>query len=282
MKPLRFGAHGAGRLDGDHFQATRGKPSRIATKSARLSRGEANLSVFPGGLEMAEAITINDQELAIICDLMGGWGAKWDGKLDDNKRQALDQVIARGFAEPSEKGSLTRYRRREGRAPTPTIRRGRARKRRDATVRTATKLYHCGPTACRRPDDAADHRPDTAATVRTKSLKSNAGTVADDAAPFWCSGIAHVGRQNRRRKVDALRPFIDTVAHARTTRGKPDRCRHANYREDLSRRAHRRCSTSSQAPANAARFRRLRPRSTGWTLDEPDITNVLLKNDNVG
>ena len=31
MKPLRFGAHGAGRLDGDHFQLTRGKPSRIAT-----------------------------------------------------------------------------------------------------------------------------------------------------------------------------------------------------------------------------------------------------------
>ena len=31
MKPLRFGAHGAGRLDGDHFQPTRGKPSRIAT-----------------------------------------------------------------------------------------------------------------------------------------------------------------------------------------------------------------------------------------------------------
>jgi hypothetical protein len=119
MKPLRFGAHGAGRLDGDHFQATRGKPSRIATKSARLSRGEANLSVFPGGLEMAEAITINDQELAIICDLMGEWGAKWDGKLDDNKRQALDQVIARGFAEPSEKGSLYEISSPRGPSPDP-------------------------------------------------------------------------------------------------------------------------------------------------------------------
>ena len=59
---------------------------------------------------MAEAITINDQELAIICDLISGWGAKWDGKLDDDKRQALDQVIAKGFVEPSEQGSLTRYR----------------------------------------------------------------------------------------------------------------------------------------------------------------------------
>ena len=35
-------------------------------------------------------------------------------------------------------------------------------------------------------DDAADdHRPDTAVTVRTKPLKSNAGTVADDADAKW-------------------------------------------------------------------------------------------------
>ena len=61
---------------------------------------------FPGALEMAEAITIDDQELAIICDLMAGWGAKSDGKLDGNKRQALDQVIAKGFVEPSEEGRL--------------------------------------------------------------------------------------------------------------------------------------------------------------------------------
>ena len=47
---------------------------------------------------------------------------------------------------------------------------------------------------------------------------------------------ARVGRQNRRRKADALRPFIDTVAHARTAHGKPDRCRHANYREDVGRK----------------------------------------------
>jgi hypothetical protein len=42
---------------------------------------------------------------------------------------------------------------------------------------------------------ADDHRPDTAATVRTKPLKSNASTLADDAGakwrpPFWCRGIA--------------------------------------------------------------------------------------------
>jgi hypothetical protein len=71
----------------------------------------------------------------------------------------------------------------------PTIRRGRARKRRGATVRTvrnvqlrnyiiAVQRLAGGRTV----DGAADdHQPDTAATVRTKPLKSNAGTVADDA-----------------------------------------------------------------------------------------------------
>jgi hypothetical protein len=58
---------------------------------------------------MTEAIIINDQQLAIICDLVDGWGAKWSGKLDDNKRQALDQLIAKGFVEPTDAGSLTRY-----------------------------------------------------------------------------------------------------------------------------------------------------------------------------
>jgi hypothetical protein len=58
---------------------------------------------------MAEAIIINDQELAIICDLVDGWGAKWGGELDDNKRRALDQLIAKGFVEPADEGSLTKY-----------------------------------------------------------------------------------------------------------------------------------------------------------------------------
>ena len=49
-------------------------------------------------------------------------------------------------------------------------------------------------------------------------------------------GIAHVGRQNRRRKVDTLRPFIDTVAHARTAHGNRTDAGHANYREDVGRK----------------------------------------------
>jgi hypothetical protein len=58
---------------------------------------------------MTESSIINDQELAILCDLMGGWGAQWDGELDGNKRQALDHLIAIGFVELADERSLTRY-----------------------------------------------------------------------------------------------------------------------------------------------------------------------------
>jgi hypothetical protein len=58
---------------------------------------------------MAEARIINDQELAIICDLIDGWGTKWGGELGDNKRQALDHLIAMGFVELADEGALTKY-----------------------------------------------------------------------------------------------------------------------------------------------------------------------------
>jgi hypothetical protein len=58
---------------------------------------------------MAESLIINGQELAILCDLMGGWGAKWCGKLDDDRRLALDHLIANGFVELSDEQSLTIY-----------------------------------------------------------------------------------------------------------------------------------------------------------------------------
>jgi hypothetical protein len=47
---------------------------------------------------------------------------------------------------------------------------------------------------------ADDHRPDTAATVRTKPLKSNAGTVADDADTKGArrSGAAELSLSERR------------------------------------------------------------------------------------
>ena len=48
---------------------------------------------------MAQSSIINDQELAILCDLMSGWSAQWCGKLVDDKSQALDHLIASGYIE---------------------------------------------------------------------------------------------------------------------------------------------------------------------------------------
>ena len=55
---------------------------------------------------MTDVITINDQELAILCDLMGGWDTNWGGNLDADKRQVLDQLIAKGFVEPADQQSI--------------------------------------------------------------------------------------------------------------------------------------------------------------------------------
>jgi hypothetical protein len=58
---------------------------------------------------MAQSSIINDQELAVLWDLIGGWGAQWSEKLADDKRQALDHLIANGFVEPADEQSLVTY-----------------------------------------------------------------------------------------------------------------------------------------------------------------------------
>ena len=55
---------------------------------------------------MTDVSTINDQELAILCDLMDGWGTNWGRNLDADKRQVLDQLIAKGFVEPADQQSI--------------------------------------------------------------------------------------------------------------------------------------------------------------------------------
>jgi hypothetical protein len=50
---------------------------------------------------MTEAFTINNEELAILCDFVGGWGAKWATNVKTDKRRALDRLIANGFIEPA-------------------------------------------------------------------------------------------------------------------------------------------------------------------------------------
>jgi hypothetical protein len=58
---------------------------------------------------MTDVITINDQELAILCDLMDGWGTNRGGNLDADKRQVLDQLIAKGFVEPANQQSIATF-----------------------------------------------------------------------------------------------------------------------------------------------------------------------------
>jgi hypothetical protein len=58
---------------------------------------------------MTEAFTIGNEELAILCDFVGGWGAKWAANdLQTDKRQALDRLLANGFLETAGH-SLTKY-----------------------------------------------------------------------------------------------------------------------------------------------------------------------------
>jgi hypothetical protein len=38
---------------------------------------------------MAQSSIINDQELAVLCDLIGGWAAQWSEKLADDKGRRL-------------------------------------------------------------------------------------------------------------------------------------------------------------------------------------------------
>ena len=44
------------------------------------------------GRVMADAL-VTDQEIAILCDVMEGWGAN----LNEDKMKVLDQLIAKGF-----------------------------------------------------------------------------------------------------------------------------------------------------------------------------------------
>src|SRR5436309_1861750 len=53
-----------------------------------------------GGVKMNETVTINNEDLAILCDLMSGWGVKkWAENPGTAKKQALDRLIAHGYVE---------------------------------------------------------------------------------------------------------------------------------------------------------------------------------------
>jgi hypothetical protein len=60
---------------------------------------------------MTGAFTIDNEELAILCDIVSGWGIrKWAENMGVAKRQALDRLIAHGYVEPAAEASAARYR----------------------------------------------------------------------------------------------------------------------------------------------------------------------------
>jgi hypothetical protein len=58
---------------------------------------------------MTEAVSVTDEELAILCDIVAGWSLKRAENLDADKRLALDRLIANGFVEQVNGHSVTKY-----------------------------------------------------------------------------------------------------------------------------------------------------------------------------
>jgi hypothetical protein len=58
---------------------------------------------------MTEAVTITNEELAILCDIVAGWSVKQAANLGVDKRQALDRLIPHGYVAPADSFSLATY-----------------------------------------------------------------------------------------------------------------------------------------------------------------------------
>jgi hypothetical protein len=58
---------------------------------------------------MTEAVIVTNEELAILCDIVGGWSSKLAGNADTDKQHALDRLIANGFVELANGHSVTKY-----------------------------------------------------------------------------------------------------------------------------------------------------------------------------
>jgi hypothetical protein len=46
---------------------------------------------------------------AILCDMVGGKNKKWDANMNADKKLVLDHLIAKGFVEPMDQHSPTKY-----------------------------------------------------------------------------------------------------------------------------------------------------------------------------
>lgn len=58
---------------------------------------------------MIEAVTVTNEELAILCDIVAGWSVKQAENLDVDKKLALDRLFANGFVEQANGNSVTNY-----------------------------------------------------------------------------------------------------------------------------------------------------------------------------
>ena len=58
---------------------------------------------------MTEAVTITNEELSILCDIVAGWSVKKAESLDRDKQQALHRLIAYGFVEQANGRSVAKY-----------------------------------------------------------------------------------------------------------------------------------------------------------------------------
>jgi hypothetical protein len=59
--------------------------------------------------QMTETVTITNEELAILCDIVVGWSLKRAESLDAGKRLVVDRLIANGFVEQANGQSVSSY-----------------------------------------------------------------------------------------------------------------------------------------------------------------------------
>jgi hypothetical protein len=57
-----------------------------------------------------EGVTINNEEFAVLCDIVGGQNRKWLGNLNAEKKLALDHLVENGFVKRSDPHSPVNYR----------------------------------------------------------------------------------------------------------------------------------------------------------------------------
>jgi hypothetical protein len=56
-----------------------------------------------------EGTAINNEEFAVLCDIVGGHNRKWLANLNTEQKLALDHLIENGFVKRSDRHSLVKY-----------------------------------------------------------------------------------------------------------------------------------------------------------------------------